>query len=181
MGEIGEMIVRDERPWGLNHGYNSNPEATAKAWRNGWFHTGDLFRKDADGTFYFVDRAKDAIRRRGENISSFEVENEVNAHPDVRECAAVGVASELGEDELLVIVAPVPGRSVDPQELLEFLRPRMAHFMIPRFIRIMDDLPKTPTQKVQKHLLRDEGVTGDTWDRDKAGVKVSRDRLGALT
>jgi crotonobetaine/carnitine-CoA ligase len=181
VGEIGEMIVRDERPWGLNHGYNSNPEATAKAWRNGWFHTGDLFRKDADGTFYFVDRAKDAIRRRGENISSFEVENEVNAHPDVRECAAVGVASELGEDELLVIVAPVPGRSVDPQELLEFLRPRMAHFMIPRFIRIMDDLPKTPTQKVQKHLLRDEGVTGDTWDRDKAGVKVSRDRLGALT
>ncbi len=180
VGEIGEMIVRDERPWGLNHGYNQNPEATAKAWRNGWFHTGDLFRRDADGTFYFVDRAKDAIRRRGENISSFEVENEVNAHPDVRESAAVGVASELGEDELLVVIAPVPGRSVDPHELLEFLRPRMAHFMIPRFIRIMQDLPKTPTQKVQKHLLRDEGVTDDTWDRDKAGVKVGRDKLGAL-
>ncbi len=181
VGEIGEMIVRDERPWGLNHGYNNNPEATAQAWRNGWFHTGDLFRCDPDGTFYFVDRAKDAIRRRGENISSFEVENEVNAHADVRECAAVGVASELGEDEVLLVVAPVPGRMIDPAGLLEFLRPRMAHFMIPRFIRVMDDLPKTPTQKVQKHLLRTDGVTADTWDRDKAGVKISRDRLGSLT
>ena len=179
VGEIGEMIVRDERPWGLNHGYNNNPEATAKAWRNGWFHTGDMFRMDADGTFYFVDRAKDAIRRRGENLSSFEVENEVNAHPDVRESAAVAVPSEFSEDEVLVVVAPVPGRSVDPAVLLEFLKPRMAHFMIPRFIRVMEDLPKTPTQKVQKHLLRSEGVTPDTWDREAAGVKVRRDRIGA--
>ena len=179
VGEIGEMIVRDERPWGLNHGYNNNPEATAKAWRNGWFHTGDMFRMDAEGTFYFVDRAKDAIRRRGENISSFEVENEVNAHPDVRESAAVAVPSEFSEDEVLIVVAPVPGRTVDPAALLEFLRPRMAHFMIPRFIRVMDDLPKTPTQKVQKHLLRGEGVTSDTWDREAAGVKVRREKIGA--
>ncbi|WP_417515389.1 AMP-binding protein [Minwuia sp.] len=181
VGEIGEMIVRDERPWGLNHGYNNNPEATAKAWRNGWFHTGDLFRKDADGTFYFVDRAKDAIRRRGENISSFEVENEVNAHPDVRESAALGVPSEFSEDELLVVVAPVPGRTIDPAELLAFLQPRMAHFMIPRFIRVMDDLPKTPTQKVQKHLLRGEGTTADTWDREAAGVKIRREKIGSAS
>lgn len=181
VGQIGEMIVRDEVPWALNHGYNNNPDATAKAWRNGWFHTGDLFRQDAEGTYYFVDRAKDAIRRRGENISSFEVENEVNAHPDVRESAALGVPSEFSEDELLVVVAPVPGRVIDPAELLAFLQPRMAHFMIPRFVRLMDDLPKTPTQKVQKHLLREEGVTADTWDREAAGVKIRREKIGVET
>ena len=177
VGEIGEMIVRDERPWGLNHGYNNDPAATAAAWRNGWFHTGDLFYRDAAGNYFFVDRAKDAIRRRGENISSFEVENEVNAHADVRESAAVGVASEFGEDEVLVAVAPVPGRAIDPAALIAFLQPRMAHFMIPRFVRVMTALPKTPTQKVQKHLLRREGVTADTWDRETAGIRITRETI----
>jgi crotonobetaine/carnitine-CoA ligase len=176
-GQIGELIIRTEMPWALNHGYHRNPEATAKAWRNGWFHTGDAFRRDADGNFFFVDRMKDAIRRRGENISSFEVEKEIVAHPDVRDAVVVAVPSEFGEDEVLAVLSPVPGRTVNLPALVEFLRPRLAHFMVPRFFRVMDDLPRTPTEKVQKHLLRSDGVTPDTWDRDKAGIVLRRERL----
>jgi crotonobetaine/carnitine-CoA ligase len=178
VGEVGELIVRADCPWTMNHGYYKNEEATAKAWRNGWFHTGDGFRTDAEGNFYFVDRMKDAIRRRGENISSFEVETEVLAHPDVNECAAVAVKSDVSEDEVMVVVAPVPGRTVDPKELIEFLIPRMAHFMVPRYIRLVDELPKTPTQKVQKVKMRDEGVTEDTWDREVHGVRIKREKIG---
>ena len=176
-GAIGELILRADTPWTMNHGYHNNPEATAQAWRNGWFHTGDAFRRDADGNFFFVDRLKDAIRRRGENISSFEVEAELMAHPAVREAAAVAVPSEHGEDEVLAVVAPVAGQSVDPAELLSFLLPRMPHFMVPRYVRVLPQLPKTPTQKVQKNLLRDDGVTPDTWDREAAGIRVRRERL----
>jgi crotonobetaine/carnitine-CoA ligase len=178
-GETGELVLRTERPWAMNHGYYKNPEATARAWRNGWFHTGDGFKYDENGYFYFVDRIKDAIRRRGENISSFEVEGEVSAFGPVREVAAIPVPSELGEDEVMVVVAPVEGEKIEVLELFEFLEPRMAHFMLPRYIRIVDELPKTPTQKVQKHLLKDAGVTSDTWDRETAGIKVKRARLGS--
>lgn len=177
VGEVGEMLVRTDRPWAMNHGYFKNPEATASTWRNGWFHTGDAFRRDADGYYYFVDRVKDAIRRRGENISSFEVEAEVIAHPDIREAAAVGVPSEYSEDDVLVAIAPVEGKQVDPTELIHFLAERMPHFMVPRYLRILDDLPKTPTEKVRKHVLRDEGVTEDTWDREAAGIRIRRERL----
>ncbi len=176
-GQVGELIVRADTPWAMNSGYYKNPEATAHAWRNGWFHTGDAFRKDAEGNYFFVDRMKDAIRRRGENISSFEVESEVMAHPSVRECAAVAVASELAEDEVLVAVSLGEGRTLDPVDLIEFLRPRLAHFMIPRYVRIVEELPKTPSQKVQKHLIRGQGITAGTWDREKAGVVVRREKL----
>ena len=178
-GEIGELILRTDRPWEMNHGYYKNPEATAEAWRNGWFHTGDGFKYDENGYFFFVDRIKDAIRRRGENISSFEVESEVTAYPAIREAAAIPVPSELGEDEVMIVVAPVPDQEIDPLALFEFLEPRMAHFMLPRFIRVIDDLPKTPTQKVQKHLLKSDGVTADTWDREIAGIRVKRQKIGA--
>lgn len=161
-GTVGELMIRTDRPWGLNHGYYKNPEATARAWRNGWFHTGDGFRVDEAGNFFFVDRMKDAIRRRGENISSFEVESEVCSHPKVREAAVVAVPSDLAEDEVLAIVSLAAGESLDPAELIAYLLPRMAHFMVPRFVRIVADLPKTPTLKVQKHLLRADGVTPDT-------------------
>src|SRR5690606_22618422 len=113
----------------------------------------------------------------GENISSFEVELVVNAHPDVRECAAIPVPSEWGEDEVMAVIAPKPGRTIDPAALLEFLRPRMAHFMLPRYVRIVSELPKTPTAKVQKAELRRAGVTPDTWDREAAGIKVRAERL----
>ena len=178
-GDVGELILRTDRPWAMNHGYYKNPEATAEAWRNGWFHTGDGFRYDEDGYFYFVDRIKDAIRRRGENISSFEVENEVTAHPDVAEAAAVAVPSDLGEDDVMIVVAAVAGSTIDPEGLLRFLEPRMAHFMVPRYIRIVDELPKTPTQKVQKHLLKSAAVTQDTWDREAAGISIKRERIGS--
>ncbi len=178
-GEVGELIVRTDQPWAMNHGYYKNPEATAAAWRNGWFHTGDGFKYDEEGYFYFVDRIKDAIRRRGENISSFEVESEVNIFENVGEAAAIPVPSELGEDEVMIVVAPAADKNLDPEELFHFLEPRMAHFMLPRFIRIVDDLPKTPTQKVQKHILKDIGVTPDTWDREAAGIVVKREKIGA--
>jgi carnitine-CoA ligase len=176
-GEIGELIVRTDVPWAMNHGYHNNPEATARAWRNGWFHTGDAFRRDEAGNFFFVDRLKDAIRRRGENISSFEVEAELMAHSAVREAAVVAVASEHGEDEVLAAIAPVDGATIDPVELVQFLQPRMAHFMVPRYVRVLPELPKTPTQKVQKNLLRADGVTADTWDREAAGIRIRRERL----
>ena len=176
-GETGELIVRGDAPWTLNHGYNGDPEATARAWRNGWFHTGDAFRQDADGEFFFVDRIKDAIRRRGENISSFEVESAVTLHPAVREAAAVAVPSADSEDELLVAVALVEGATLDPAEFIAFLRPRLAHFMVPRYLRVLPELPKTPTAKVQKVALRAEGVTPDTWDREAAGIRIGRDRF----
>jgi len=177
-GEVGELIVRTSRPWAMTHGYNGMPEATAGAWRNGWFHTGDAFRRAQGGEFVFVDRVKDAIRRRGENVSSFEVERECLAHPAVREAAAVAVPSEYGEDEILVAVAPVDGASIDPAELVEFLRPRMAHFMVPRFIRVLSELPKTPTEKVQKAQLRKEGVAADAWDRERHGIRIKAERVG---
>jgi crotonobetaine/carnitine-CoA ligase len=177
IGAVGEMLVRTDRPWAMNSGYHKNPEATATAWRNGWFHTGDAFRRDAEGYFYFVDRVKDAIRRRGENISSFEVESEIIAHPHVREAAVIGVPSEFSEDDVMAVIAAVPGEDIDCAALIAFLEPRMSYFMIPRYIRILEELPKTASAKVQKAELRIAGITIDTWDRDKAGIKLKREKL----
>ena len=170
-GELGELIVRSDHPWTLNLGYVGLPEESMKAWRNGWFHTGDVFRLDADGNFYFVDRLKDAIRRRGENISSFEVEAIVNSHPDVVESAAVAVPSDLGEDDVKVVVVRRPGSHINEPDLIEFLITVMPRFMIPRYVEFADTLPKTPTDRVQKALLREAGVTPQTWDRASAEAK----------
>jgi carnitine-CoA ligase len=174
---IGELVVRTESPWAMNHGYNNNAEATVRAWRNGWFHTGDAFRVDARGEYFFVDRLKDAIRRRGENISSFEIECEVSAHPLIREVAAFALPSSEGEDDVAVAIALCDGAALDPIELIAFLVPRMAHFMIPRYVRFVDELPKTPTQKVQKNILRELGLSGTVWDREQAGIKVQRQKI----
>jgi crotonobetaine/carnitine-CoA ligase len=171
IGEVGELIVRSAEPWVMNAGYWRQPERTAAAWRNGWFHTGDGFREDEDGWLYFVDRTKDALRRRGENISSFEVEAGIAAHPAVAEVAVVGVPSELGEDEVKAVIVPRPDAELDPAELIEFLVPRMPRFMIPRYVELVDALPKTDgTFRVQKFLLRERGVTAQTWDREAAGI-----------
>lgn len=168
VGAVGQLVIRTELPWSMNHGYNNNPQASADAWRNGWFHTGDSFIRDADGDFYFVDRLKDAIRRRGENISSYEIEVELLAHPHIREAAAVPVPSEFTEDEVLAVLAPVAGGTIDPPEVIAFLRDRVPRHMLPRYIRVVPELPKTPTEKVQKNVLRGQGVTPDTWDRETA-------------
>ena len=177
VGSVGEMLVRTDRPWAMNSGYYKNPEATATAWRNGWFHTGDAFRRDEDGYYYFVDRVKDAIRRRGENISSFEVESEIVAHAAVREAAVIGVPSEYSEDEVMAVIAPVPGHVIDKADLIAFLETRLPYFMVPRYVRILDELPKTATAKVMKAELRTDGITIDTWDREAAGIKLKRERL----
>jgi crotonobetaine/carnitine-CoA ligase len=176
-GEAGELIVRHDHPWTHFAGYLNRPDATADAWRNGWFHTGDLVRRDENGNYFFVDRKKDAIRRRGENVSSAEVEAEALQHPEIGEACAVAVASELAEDEILLAYTGSGGEAPSPQALAEFLVPRMPHYMVPRYFRRMDALPRTPTNKIRKVEVRSEGVTGDTWDREAAGLKLKRTRF----
>jgi crotonobetaine/carnitine-CoA ligase len=180
-GAVGELLVRTPDPYELSHGYLNDPEATARAFHNGWFHTGDLFYRDADNNYFFVDRAKDMMRRRGENISSFEVEAELLLFPGVKAAAAVAVPGDGGEDEVLAVLSPVPGAQLDPVALITFLQPRLANFMIPRYVRIMPELPLTPTQKIEKHVLRAQGVTPDTWDREVAGIKLQRQDLSQRT
>ncbi len=176
-GSIGELIIRSDTPWSMNAGYDGLPEATAASWRNGWFHTGDLMRLDEAGNYHFVDRRKDAIRRRGENISSFEVEAAVRLHPDVDDVVAVGVDSEIEEQEVLVAVCARRGARVEPRALCEFLIAQLPYFMVPRYVRIVDQIPKTETNKPRKLVFRDEGVTADTWDREAAGIDLRRERL----
>jgi carnitine-CoA ligase len=170
-GTVGELIVRSPEPWALNMGYYKMPDKTAEAWRNGWFHTGDAFRVDEDGYYYFVDRMKDSIRRRGENISSFEVENFVIEHPGVADCAAVGVPTALGDDEVLVQIVATDPQSFDPATLIRFLTPRMPSYMLPRYVEVVEDLPRNETSmRVRKHEIRDRGLTAATWDREAFGL-----------
>jgi carnitine-CoA ligase len=173
-GMPGEAVVRSKQPWMMTNGYWNHPDWTAKAWRNLWYHTGDMLMRDENDNYYFVDRTKDAIRRRGENISSMEVENEVNSHPDVLECAVIPIDSSATEQEVMTVVVPKPDRVIDHEQLIRFLEPRMAYFMIPRYIDIVAELPKTPTGKIQKHPLRETGLTATTWDREAEGVKLRR-------
>ncbi|MBI1378394.1 MAG: AMP-binding protein [Frankiales bacterium] len=170
-GEVGELILRTEVPWTMNAGYLNNPQATASAWRNGWFHTGDGFRVDEQGRYVFVDRMKDTIRRRGENISSYEVEAEAVLHPGVLECAAVAVPADEAEDEIKLAVVPVPGSGLTPEDLVAFLVPRMPSFMVPRYVQLVDELPKTPTLRVQKALVsRSVDPADGVHDRTAAGA-----------
>ena len=164
----GELVLRPRIPNICLHYYYKMPEKTVSDFRNLWFHTGDLCRMDEDGYIFFMDRVKDYIRRRGENISSFEVENLISTHPSIEESAAIAVKlDEQGrhsEDELMIVIVLKENMTLDPKDLIEFLQPIMPKFMIPRFVRFRDSLPKTPTNRVQKVKLRDEGVTKDTWD-----------------
>lgn len=178
IGEVGEAIVRCDLPWVMFTEYYKNPQATGEAWRNGWFHTGDLMRRDADGDFFFVDRKKDALRRRGENVSAFEVEREIRSFPGVMDTAVVAVKSEQSEDDILACIAPVDGAEIDLQALVAYLVPRMPYYMVPRYFRSMATLPRTPTEKVQKYVLRQEGVTADTWDREAAGIILRGEKIG---
>ncbi|MFO7560390.1 MAG: AMP-binding protein [Desulfobacterales bacterium] len=166
-GEIGELItkVMDGKKGSVE--YYKNPEASQKKVRGGWIYTGDLFYADPNNNLYFVDRKTDSMRRRGENISSFEVENMVEKCPPVAECAAFGVPSELGEDEVMIWVKPKPGETIDLKALVEHCAKNMAYFMVPRYVDIVDDIPRTGTLRVQKSEMKKRGVTGRTWDREK--------------
>ena len=180
VGTPGELVVRHALPWTINSGYKNMPEANATAWRNGWFHTGDQFTHDEEGNFFFLDRIKDVIRRRGVNISSYEVEEEVRCHPAVKDVAAVAVKNpdleeSAGDEEVKVAIVLEDGAELDPAELVEFLLPRMPSHWMPRFVDIVPELPRTESFKVRKSDLRDAGVTADTWDREKAGVLLKRE------
>jgi len=164
----GELLVRTRQPWSMLLGYYNMPDKTVEAWQDLWFHTGDYLQYDDDGYFSFVDRKKDAMRRRGENISSFEVERSVAGHPAVLECAAIPAPSELGEDEVMVCVVLKEHQTVTAKALSAWCEANMAGFMVPRFYRFMPTLPKTPTARIEKYRLRQDGVTTDTWDRGSA-------------
>ncbi len=172
--QVGELLVRPLKPFSMMLEYYKMPEKTIEAWGDLWFHTGDYLYYDERDYFYFVDRKKDALRRRGENISSYEVEKVINSHPAIFESAAVAAKSELGEDEVMVCLKLKPGQTLTPPELIMFCEEQMAYFMVPRYVRIMNQLPKTPTERIKKNELREAGITPDTWDREAAGYKLKR-------
>ncbi|MBS1889211.1 MAG: AMP-binding protein [Actinobacteria bacterium] len=174
VGEAGEIVARPRRPWTTPLGYWGMPEATLESRRNLWFHTGDLLRADTEGYLYFVDRGKDAMRRRGENVSSFEVERAVAGHPAVAECAAYAISSDFSEDEVAIAVVLRDGAELEAAELIAAIEGRLPYFAVPRFVRFVPALPKTQTEKVRKDQLRAAGLTDDTWDREASGYQVSR-------
>lgn len=173
-GEAGELVLRASEPFAFATGYFGMPEKTAEAWRNLWFHSGDRVLRGPDGLFRFVDRLKDAIRRRGENISSFEVEQVLLGHAGVATVAVFPVRSELGEDEVMAAIVRQPGSGVSALDLVQYCEPRLAYFAVPRFIAFLDALPATENGKIQKFKLRERGVTPDTWDREAAGYVLKR-------
>ena len=166
-GQSGELLLRSDQPFAFASGYFRMPEATVESWHDLWFHTGDRVCLEDDGWMRFVDRIKDVIRRRGENISSMEVERALADHPDVAEVAVYAVDSELGEDEVMAAVVPRPGSRIEFASLVEFLTPRLAYFAIPRFFKLCDDLPRTENGKVRKAALRELGAQGADWDRER--------------
>lgn len=175
-GQTGEICVRTLEPGLMMAGYYRMPEATLKEMRNLWFHTGDRGHVDADGYLYFVDRTKEAIRRRGENISAYEVELIISKHPKVMEVAAIAVESELTEDDVMAYIVLKPGETATPQEIVQFCGENMAYFMVPRFIEFIDALPKTPSEKIEKYKLkmRAKESRAQLWDRERAGIKIVR-------
>jgi crotonobetaine/carnitine-CoA ligase len=173
-GEAGELMVRADEPFAFARGYFGMPDKTVEAWRNLWFHTGDRVLREKDGQFRFLDRLKDAIRRRGENISSFEVEQVLISHPQVLSAAVFPVRSELAEDEVMAAVLRKPASEVSELELMRFCEPRLPRFALPRFVEFVAELPQTENGKVQKFKLRERGVQPGTWDREKSGWSPSR-------
>jgi crotonobetaine/carnitine-CoA ligase len=173
-GQAGELLVKSDTDGAFASGYWASPDETEKSWQGEWFHTGDRVLRDGEGYFRFIDRIKDAIRRRGENISAWEVEQVIESYPAVAAAAVVPVPSELAEDEVMAFVLPRVGASVDPESMIRHCEERIAYFAIPRFIEFVDALPLTETGKVRKYELRARGVQPTTWDRELAGVQLKR-------
>jgi carnitine-CoA ligase len=176
-GEVGEIVVRPKATGIMMKEYNNVPAKTVEAWRNLWFHTGDAGEMDEEGYLYFRDRVKDVIRRRGENISSFSIESVANTHPAVDESAAIAVPAEHGvgaEDEVKLCVVLKHGEDLDPAELHAYCAQRMPYFAVPRYIEYVAEIPKTANEKVRKNVLREQGITPNTWDREAAGIQVRK-------
>ncbi|OYO16576.1 ATP-dependent acyl-CoA ligase [Enemella dayhoffiae] len=163
-GTVGEITCRPRRPGVMFDGYWNRPEQTEEAWRGGWFHTGDLGRFDDEGYLSFVDRVTDSLRRGGENISSYELETAIAAHPRIAEVAVHAVPSALGEDEVKVVVVPQPGTPLDPVALHDWICGQVPRYARPRYLELREQLPRNPVGRVLKHLLRAEGITPATLD-----------------
>lgn len=176
VGEPGELWVRPREPFVIFNGYLDDPQAAAAAYEGEWYKTGDMLKRDEAGYYYFSDRKKDAVRYKGRNISTFEVELAARRHPAIQDCAAFGVPSEelASESELKLDVILHEGQSLDPQELARFINDNAPYFFVPRYIEIVDSLPYTPTNKIQKFKLRERGVTATTWDGQAQGFKAQR-------
>lgn len=170
----GELILRHSEPFSFATGYWDMPESTVAAWRNLWFHTGDRVVRDSDGVFWFKDRIKDVIRRRGENISSYEVEQVLEGNADVTRAAVVPVPSELAEDDVFAFVVLREGAKPDPVGLIRYCEPRLAYFAIPRYFEFVSELPLTEVGRVKKYVLRERGLGEATWDREAVGVVLRR-------
>jgi carnitine-CoA ligase len=173
-GEAGELVLRNEERFAFASGYFGMSEKTVEARRNLWLHTGHSCVRDPDGRNRFIDRMKDAIRGRGENTSSFEVEQVLLQHPAVALAAVFPVSSELAEDEVMAAIVLKEGGSASEEELERFCAGKMSYFAVPRFVGLVDSLPRTENGKVQNWKLRERGRTGATWDREAAGVKLKR-------
>lgn len=175
-GATGEILVRTNNPWSTSSGYYKDPIATLAAMRNGWWHTGDTGYVDADGFLFFAERKKDALRRRGENISAYEVESIVLDHPSVADAAVYGLKTDQGEDEVVVSLMLKPDHMLTPSELIAHCVANMAHYMVPRFVSIVDDLPRTTNGKILKAVLRTRAQEDPCalWDREAHGIVVKR-------
>jgi crotonobetaine/carnitine-CoA ligase len=174
-GQVGEIAIRPKEPFVFMAGYFRMPDKTVEAWRNLWFHTGDAAYLSEDAQLFYVDRIRDRMRRRGENISAYEVEEVINAHPDVEQCAVVGVKVEGagGEDEVFAFVIR-RSASLDACSLMDWCVPRMPRYAVPRFIEFVEEIERTASGKVRKQALRDVGVSTQTWDREREGYVVPR-------
>ena len=173
-GQAGELVLRPKEPFAFATGYFGMPEKTVEAWKNLWFHSGDRVVRDADGHYRFIDRVKDSIRGRGVYVSSWEVEQVLMAHPAVEACAIYPLPSELGEDEVAAAIKLEAGHALEAIDIVRHCEGKMAYFAIPRYVRFLGQMPLTENGKIKKGSLRDAGVTGDTWDREKAGYRVKR-------
>ena len=174
-GETGQIAIRPRRPHVMMERYWGNDDATLGAMRNLWFHTGDLARQDDDGYIWFLERGTDSIRRRGENVSAWEVERVLADHPGLLEAAVFGVPAELGGQEVMVAIVPKPSTEITPEQLLDFCTGKMPHFAVPRYVRLMDKLPRSHAQRVLKPELKAAGVEASgVWDREAAGYVVAR-------
>jgi carnitine-CoA ligase len=168
VGEVGEVLVRPVDSSSIMAGYFGKPAETVEAWRNLWFHTGDLGYVDKDGYIFFVGRKKDSIRRRGENISAFEVESVLTSMPAIQEAAVLAWPSPVGEDDVWAVLVPAPGAMVTAQEVTEYCRGRLDRYAIPRYLSFGTDLPKTPTERIEKYKLLEQGLPADVYDNETA-------------
>jgi crotonobetaine/carnitine-CoA ligase len=172
-GEVGEICVRPRHPQVMFSGYWNRPEESLASWRNLWHHTGDLARRDADGSLRFVDRKKDAVRRRGENVSSLELEAAIRRHPGIKDVAVCAARASLGEDDIRATVVAVPGAVLEPTELFAFFTSSLPYFAIPRYVEVVPQLPVNALGRVMKHVIRDREFSADGWDFESLGFAVS--------